>query len=587
MTESSPNTDNSTTYTRRRGPVSAAVVRIRSHKHTAWFVALAVLVIAEGMTLGVAYDSDALERIPPGWWTPLFHAAPRSMPLAAAVATAALLVVGPRVSQRLRATPSRFNRLTPLFLLGHLLAFGALFWTCGALFDEDAPVPAHPGPWVLACLILCVFVAVTWVAALLPPSVLPVVARESLGPAFLSLTIGAAAWAFGRYTLELGAVLRDPTLHSAAALLRVWEPLTQVDPSSHVIETGTFAVEVSPECSGYEGVGLVLAFLATYFWLFRRRLRFPQALLILPVAAVAVWCANILRIAVLMTIGSHVSKAIALGSFHSYAGSILFCGTALACVAIVRGSALMSKPEFAALPDVGTEDLSEDGQAGVASDPQPATNPAAPYLVPFLAVVATGLITAAFSPPGTDPLYALRLVVAAVALWPFRSELARVLGATSGRGAAVAVSVGAAVAAAWLALSLFWDSANAPGDAGTLHGLAPPWHPSWFVARAAGTILMAPLVEELAFRGFLARRLMAAHFDEIPLSRLSPFAVAASSVLFAALHSHFVGAVLAGLAYAVVARRRGRLIDAVLAHAATNTLLVAYAAASGAWHVLE
>ena len=42
-------------------------------------------------------------------------------------------------------------------------------------------------------------------------------------------------------------------------------------------------------------------------------------------------------------------------------------------------------------------------------------------------------------------------------------------------------------------------------------------------------------------------------------------------------------ATLAGMAYALVYYRRGKLSDAVLAHATTNLLLAAYALATGDW----
>ena len=40
-----------------------------------------------------------------------------------------------------------------------------------------------------------------------------------------------------------------------------------------VAEVRDFEVEISAVCSGYEGVGLVVSFLAIYLWTFRSRLR--------------------------------------------------------------------------------------------------------------------------------------------------------------------------------------------------------------------------------------------------------------------------------------------------------------------------
>jgi membrane protease YdiL (CAAX protease family) len=47
------------------------------------------------------------------------------------------------------------------------------------------------------------------------------------------------------------------------------------------------------------------------------------------------------------------------------------------------------------------------------------------------------------------------------------------------------------------------------------------------------------------------------------------------------MHQRMVAGALAGLCYALVYRRRGRLTDAVIAHAATNAALVVVAAVTG------
>jgi CAAX prenyl protease-like protein len=49
------------------------------------------------------------------------------------------------------------------------------------------------------------------------------------------------------------------------------------------------------------------------------------------------------------------------------------------------------------------------------------------------------------------------------------------------------------------------------------------------------------------------------------------------------LHSAWVAGILAGVAYAAVRLYRGRLADAVLAHAVTNLLLSAYVLNTGSW----
>jgi len=68
-------------------------------------------------------------------------------------------------------------------------------------------------------------------------------------------------------------------------------------PDELVIGTSRFAVRITEHCSGLEGIGLMCAFTGVYLWSCRRELRFPQALLLLPVGAIAIWMLNSVRIA--------------------------------------------------------------------------------------------------------------------------------------------------------------------------------------------------------------------------------------------------------------------------------------------------
>ena len=69
--------------------------------------------------------------------------------------------------------------------------------------------------------------------------------------------------------------------------------------------------------------------------------------------------------------------------------------------------------------------------------------------------------------------------------------------------------------------------------------LAPGWAAVWLCMRVLGFVVVAPLCEELAFRGYLTRRLQAADFNEVPLGRFSWLSFLGSSVLFGALHGQY------------------------------------------------
>jgi CAAX prenyl protease-like protein len=98
-----------------------------------------------------------------------------------------------------------------------------------------------------------------------------------------------------------------------------------------------------------------------------------------------------------------------------------------------------------------------------------------------------------------------------------------------------------------------------------------------------GSVVTVPIAEELAFRGYLARRLVTADFERLSLRHFSWLAFIGSSVLFGAMHSRLIAGTLTGALYFLCFRRRGELADSILAHAITNGLIAAYVVTTGNW----
>ena len=99
-----------------------------------------------------------------------------------------------------------------------------------------------------------------------------------------------------------------------------------------------------------------------------------------------------------------------------------------------------------------------------------------------------------------------------------------------------------------------------------------------------GAIVTVPIAEELAFRAFIMRRLISPEFDAVALTRWTVAAIAVSSLAFGLMHgSRWIGGTVAGLLYAAVMVRRGRLSDAITAHAVTNALLAVWVLSRGEW----
>jgi len=189
------------------------------------------------------------------------------------------------------------------------------------------------------------------------------------------------------------------------------------------------------------------------------------------------------------------------------------------------------------------------------------------------------MITAAFT-AGFDRFYPIRFLAAAAALWYFRRYYAAMRWTWSW----TAVAIGAGTFVLWLALEPAQPDTAVETTLGMgLARLGAFWGTNWLVFRVVGSVLTVPLAEELAFRGYLTRRLIAAEFQEVPLDRFTWLSFLVSSALFGALHGRWLAGILAGMLYAIALYRRGELADAVVAHATTNALIAAYVLATGSW----
>jgi CAAX prenyl protease-like protein len=218
------------------------------------------------------------------------------------------------------------------------------------------------------------------------------------------------------------------------------------------------------------------------------------------------------------------------------------------------------------------------GQDQSLAGAQPRDSTAA-FLMPFLAILAAGMIAHAAS-GAFEWLYSLRLFAAAAALWFFRRYYAHL----NWKAGIAAPLTGLAAFLLWIAADRITGS---PLAMPALLAAAPAGlRLGWIVLRALGAIVAVPLAEELAFRGFLMRRFTTADFDSISLQSTTWIALVGSSVLFGIMHGERWGvAILAGLLFGLLARRTGRIGDAVIAHAVTNALLAVWVLGFGQWQL--
>jgi exosortase E/protease (VPEID-CTERM system) len=469
-------------------------------------------------------------------------------PLAVVVATT-LLLLRRRGSAPLPielAKPS-----APLVAL-HLLSYAAFFTVTSRVFGSDHAPPGSPWLWLGLFALTALGTGLTLLVGLLGARA---VARALSWSMLVAVLIGAAAWGAGQFTTELWSVLSTASLAVVSALVGAFAPI-HADPAKLELALEGFMVVVSRECSGLEGIGLIAVLLSAYLIAFRDGLRLPRALLLLPLGVVAAWLGNSLRIAGLMLVGAYLDPALAYGGFHSKLGWVLFCAVALGVAALgQRVHWFRSRP--AARSDTESADRA-------ASD-EVFENPTAAYLMPALAFTATALVTTMFA-HDIDRYYGLRLVAAVAVLVAYRHYY---------RDLPKEASPVAAVAG--LLIGVAWVASAPPG--GEAVAVEVDWF--WLGVRTIGSVLVVPIVEELAFRGCLMRWLIARDFTRVPFTTWKPLAVVGSSLAFGLLHDRWIAATLVGVLFALLQVRRGRIGDAMLAHAAANGVVSAAAVWTG------
>lgn len=211
-------------------------------------------------------------------------------------------------------------------------------------------------------------------------------------------------------------------------------------------------------------------------------------------------------------------------------------------------------------------------------------------IVPFAAFMV--LLAARGAVPvdgswGIDPRWIYGVTVLAVGallawFWREYGELARQQRPTLGE-AALGVGVGLAVFALWIQLDAPWMRLGSPSA--TFLPLDAGGQLIWplVVVRWIGAALIVPVMEELFWRSFLMRWIQSPQFETVVPQRVALKAVVLSTFVFVLAHTLWLAAAIAGLAYAWLYVRTGRLWVPVLAHAVTNGVLGVWVVMTGSW----
>jgi exosortase/archaeosortase family protein len=435
--------------------------------------ALAGLLAVEILALGIAFDTLSLQALGVSWWGRLISRGSLVPHVAVAAATGMAILGARRASTSLaaaRAVDARAWRWP--YFVAHVLAYIAFVLVTERMLGPGQPT-AGKGGWILPWLLAGVATVVTLMLAAVGGSALVAIARRAWPPLAAGVVVGVGAWAAGVATESLWQPLRLGTLLGAFALLRLVRGDAFVDYDAAVVGLPSFSVQILTACSGYEGIGLSLVFVAGFLLAFRRRLRMPQALVLFPIGIATVWLGNLLRVATLVLVGA-VSPRIALGGFHSYAGSLLFCVLSLGLVHFAQRWPYVFRGVDTSPEQVRT---GETGDAGLE-----------PYLLPLLVVLALALLTSLVNGGAVDWLYPARVVFAVIVCGRYRREYRELLRG----GSWIFVPLGLGVFAIWLVLTPSAPARDAALVA-DLREARPALAAGWLLLRVLGAVAVAPL----------------------------------------------------------------------------------------------
>ena len=437
--------------------------------------------------------------------------------------------------------------------LVHVLLIVPFFFLSARLYTPSAPFVAVAVAWHLAAAAA----ALALFATFAPAAVWIGVLRKSGGLPIFAIVPAAAAVAAVKLSQMLWVPAAEITFRFVDLMLRPVLPGLESDPVARVLGTSRFAVQIAEVCSGLEGVGLMLAFCTAWLWFFRREYRFPRALVVIPIGVIAVFLLNAVRIAVLVLIGNAGYERVAVVGFHSQAGWIAFNLAAFGIAILAHTNPWLSR--------VASERRAHRQARPRALD----ANATSAYLMPLLAILAAGMIARAIS--GDFELwYPLRLVAAVAVLWIYRRSYTGANFGFSWRGLVTGVLLFAvwSASAAWLGIS-----ADEPA---ALAALSPGMRGAWIGCRVIAAVVTVPLAEELAYRGYLLRRLTTVNFESVPFSAARWPALAVSALAFGVVHGQFwIAGIVAGFAYGALAMRTNKLGESIAAHATTNALIAA------------
>ena len=212
------------------------------------------------------------------------------------------------------------------------------------------------------------------------------------------------------------------------------------------------------------------------------------------------------------------------------------------------------------------------------------SSPELARVAPFGVFVLLTALQGQLGPDSRYWLYLVKTLVGAWMVWEVRHFVPEMRWKVSWE----AIVVGVAIFAVWVGLDGLYPRFAKLDEGWNPHrvygeGSAVAW--LYIVVRIVGSSLVVPPIEEVFYRSFLYRYFVKLDFRSMPLSQFHGLSFVVTSALFGLMHpDRWLAGILCGLAYQWLVVRKGRLGDAMTAHAITNFLLGLWVVWKDAWN---
>ncbi len=235
-----------------------------------------------------------------------------------------------------------------------------------------------------------------------------------------------------------------------------------------------------------------------------------------------------------------------------------------------------------------------DSTAGSHSAASSSPQPIAAYVAPFVAfLVLTSIEGKGWLGLPYEAWYCVKALVVLGLLWHFHRAWPR----WSTRGLGWGLALGVAGVVLWLALDRLQQAI--PGLSGLVEsvmGVREGFNPfarngvdlnaiSFVLIRLLGLALVVPLMEEIFWRGFLARFLINDNFTQVPQGQFTPQSFAIVTAAFVAVHPELLAATAWGALVNWLYHKTGNVWACVVMHAVTNLLLGIWILSTGEWRL--